>query len=290
MNLSFTHRINLARSRFHYVCRLRLRAILMLMLLGGCSSQGEKLTIEAVLPEAELYQQGMQRAVGGNYRLAIEDFETLEARYPFGRYSEQVQLELIYAYYKSNQPAAAKAAAGRFIRLHPQHEYVDYAYYLKGLTAFEENQNPLEKYLGTDKAAKDPGAARDSFADFSTLIERFPNSTYAPDAQKRLVYLRNLLADHEIYVANYYISRNAWLAAANRGRYVVEHYQLTPAVESALRIMVQSYTELGLTENASNAQQILDTNFSRQKSAEPSSQVTTVDQIGWGKRIFNLFD
>jgi outer membrane protein assembly factor BamD len=294
MNLLSTNQNSVSINWPRFISGYWLLAMLavMIILLGGCSSNHKQLAIETVLPEAELYQKGMKRAADSNYRLAIADFEVLESRYPFGRYSEQVQLELTYAYYKSRQPDAAKAAAARFIRLHPQHEHVDYAYYLKGLTAFEENQSTLEKYLGTNKAAKDPGAARDSFADFSALIERFPDSVYAPDAQKRLVYLRNLLADHEIYVASYYMSRKAWLAAANRARYVVEHYQLTPAVQTALRIIVQAYTELGLTENAANAQSVLDTNFPIQESQSDSldSKEASEPKSSFSRLILELFD
>lgn len=267
------------------------------LMLGACSSNSKEPVIEQVKPEAELYASAMVKLQAGNYRPAITDLEAMEARYPYGRYSQQAQLELVYAYYRSSQPAAAKAAAARFIRLHPDHEHVDYAYYLKGLTAFEENKGAFDQYLGTDKAKKDPGAARDSFTDFATLLQRFPNSQYAADSRVRMVYLRNLLAKHEIHVANYYISRNAWLAAANRAKYVVENYQLTPAVETALTIMVQAYTELGLLDNANNAQRVLDANFGAAAAANSSATPTpdeaseTLVKRTWFSRLtFGLFD
>tara|TARA_B100000780_G_scaffold268164_1_gene225866 strand:- start:212 stop:1105 length:894 start_codon:yes stop_codon:yes gene_type:complete len=247
---------------------------LISLMLGACSSSSKEPVIEDVKPEAELYTSAMAKLESGNYRPAIEDLETMEARYPYGRYSQQAQLELIYAYYRSRQPSQAKTAAARFIRLHPDHEHVDYAYYLKGLTAFEENKGALDQYIGTYKAKKDPGAARDSFDDFSTLLKRFSNSEYAADSRVRMVYLRNLLAKHEIYVAKYYISLNAWLAAANRAKYVVENYQLTPAVETALEIMVQAYTELGLLDNASNALQVLEANFGSNTLPDSETDVT----------------
>jgi outer membrane protein assembly factor BamD len=265
------------------------------LMLGACSSNSKEPVIEDVKPEAELYSSAMNKLEDGNYRPAIEDLETLEARYPYGRHSQQAQLELVYAYYRSSQPAAAKAAAARFIRLHPDHEHVDYAYYLKGLTAFEENKGAFDQYLGTDKAKNDPGAARDSFVDFATLLERFPNSQYAPDSRVRMVYLRNLLAKHEIHVANYYISRNAWLAAANRAKYVVENYQLTPSVETALGIMVRAYGELGLQNNADNAQRVLDANYG---AATHTATVSVAEELqasteprSWFSRLtFGLFD
>jgi outer membrane protein assembly factor BamD len=126
--------------------------LLIAVMLSACSSTSKEPVIEDVKPEAELYSSAMDKLSAGNYRPAIDDLEAMEARYPYGRYSEQAQLELVYAYYRSSQPAAAKASAARFIRLHPDHEHVDYAYYLKGLTAFEENKGAFDQYLGTNKA------------------------------------------------------------------------------------------------------------------------------------------
>lgn len=280
-------RLNTSNRLFH------LSGILFIsLLLSACANTDSGPVIEDIQPEKDLYASAIVKLEGGDYRLAIEDLETMEARYPYGRYSKQAQLELIYAYYRLNQPASAKAAASRFIRLHPDHEHVDYAYYLKGLTAFEENKGPFDQYLGIDKAKKDSSRARDSFEDFSTLLLRFPNSEYAADARIRMVYLRNLLAEHEIHVANHYISINAWLAAANRAKYVVENYQLTPSVKPALSIMVKGYTELGLLDNANNAQQVLEANFGQNtvNKEESVPQDTQVPQT-WFKRLtFNLFD
>ena len=293
-NLFATGNLNTMQHKtLNHFLRIPLIIIISLM-LSACSSTSTEPVIEDVKPEAELYASAMVKLEDGNYRPAIADLEAMEARYPYGRYSEQAQLELVYAYYRSSQPTAAKTAASRFIRLHPDHEHVDYAYYLKGLTAFEENVGAFDQYLGTDKAKKDPGAARDSFTDFSTLLSRFPNSEYAADSRVRMVYLRNLLAKHEIHVANYYLSRNAWLAAANRGKYVVENYQLTPAVEDALKVMVQAYTELGLLDNASNAQQVLAANFGDPSSVNEAAIDESQDvfeQRSWFKRLtFDLFE
>ncbi len=255
--------------------------------LSACSNTDTIEEIEPVLPEAELYTNAMDKVAAGNYIPAIEDLETLEARYPYGRYSAQAQLELIYAYYRSNQAIAAKAAAARFIRLHPDHEHVDYAYYLKGLTAFEENKGALDNYLASDKAKKDPGAMRDSFTDFDTLLQRFPQSQYAADSKARMVYLRNLLAEHEIHVAEYYMSREAWLAASNRAQYVLENYQLTPAVKPALQVLVIAYTEMGLTDNANNAQRVLDENFA--VAQEPGETQESQPESWFDKLTFGVF-
>ncbi len=213
------------------------------------------------IPETELFEEAMAAFETNEWGVAIDKLEMLESRYPFGRYSEQAQLELIYAYYKSSKAPEAIASADRFIRLHPQHDNIDYAYYLRGLTNYEADKSLTSRFLPTDPSQRDPGAARDAFSDFSTLLNRYPSSQYAPDARKRMLSLKNQLSAYEIHVARYYIRRGAYIAAANRGRYVVENYQETPSVPDALAVMVLAYTELELHDQASHAQQILNSNF-----------------------------
>jgi len=234
-------------------------ALFLSVTLVGCSSNGE--LIEPDIPEETLYENALSAIEAGNNQLAIEKLQLLEARYPFGRFSEQAQLELIYAHFRMSQNTSAAAAADRFIRLHPNNDNVDYAYYMKGLSAFEAERSFFAKYLPIDVAQRDPGAARDSFDSFTTLISRFPDSEYAADAQRRMQYLKNRLATYEIHVALYYMKRQAWLAAANRGRYVVENLQETPATPDALAIMAEAYTELGLTELAMDVNTVLTSNF-----------------------------
>ncbi|WP_207061728.1 outer membrane protein assembly factor BamD [Motiliproteus sp. SC1-56] len=229
-------------------------------LLGGCSLFGID-SDSFDIPEPQLYAEAMEAMELPNYQLAIDKLEQLESRYPFGRYSEQAQLELIFAYYKTSQTEQTKAAADRFIRLHPDHENIDYAYYLRGLANFEADSDLLDRWLPTDASQRDPGAARDSFNDFSTLTSRYPNSQYAPDARQRMLFLRNQLAAYEIHVARYYMKRNAYIAAANRGRYVVENYQQTPSVPAALAIMVAAYEELGMNDLAADSRAVLAKNF-----------------------------
>ena len=232
----------------------------LILIMSGCSWFGGDKTIPDI-PEQILYDDAISAIDSRNWSVAIERLQLLEARYPFGRFSEQAQLELIYAYYRNNEPAAARAAADRFIRLHPNHDNIDYAYYLKGLTSFEEDQNFLARFLPLDETQRDPGAALDSFESFSTLLSRYPDSDYAPDAQRRMQYLKNRLATYEIHVASFYMKREAWVAAANRGRYVVENFQETPAVPDALAIMAEAYTKLGMYDLAENALEILHLNF-----------------------------
>ena len=228
------------------------------ILLTACSGKEE---IDPDLSEAQLYQKAQESMTKGRYDRAIEHYQALEARYPFGTYADQAQLEIIYAYYKHYEHEAAGAAAERFIRLHPQHPQVDYAYYLRGLSSFSESQGILERFMPTDMSKRDPGAARKSFAEFSDLLTRYPDSQYAPDARRRMVYLRNLLARYEIHSANYLFKRGAWLAAANRGRYVLENFQETPAVPDALAVMVQAYHMLGLNDLSNQSLEVLKANY-----------------------------
>ncbi len=233
--------------------------LLLALLLAACSGNDKE--IDPNLTEAELYQKATSNADDGRYDKSVEYYQALEARYPFGSYSDQAQLNIIYAQYESGEHEAAGASADRFIRLHPQHPKVDYAYYMRGLSSFVENQGVLERFMPTDMTQRDPGAARKSFSEFSELLTRFPNSQYAPDARKRMVFLRNLLARYEIHVANYLFKRGAWLAAANRGRYVVENFQGAPAMPDALAVMVQAYYLMELDDLSDKALTVLKANY-----------------------------
>lgn len=213
--------------------------------------------VEEATSEQILYQAAQRSLRSGNYSNAIAQLQQLEAQFPFGRYAEQAQLELIYAYYMAFQPDAARSAADRFIRLHPQHANVDYAYYLKGLAAYEQDRGFFDRFVPTDLAARDIGAARESFSDFGQLLARYPASDYAPDARQRMIYLRNLLARSEIMVGRYYLSREAYVAAVNRGRNVVENFPHTPSVADGLALMIEGYLKLNLPEPANDSLRVL---------------------------------
>lgn len=241
---------------------MRARLILMIasvILLAACSSQEDQGPVNTT--EKDFYEAAQKQLKNRQWEIAIDNLQALEANFPFGTYAEQAQLELIYAYYRNFEHEASSAAADRFIRLHPQHRSADYAYYMKGLASFTEGNGMFERFLPTDLTQRDPGAARQSFAHFSQLLARYPNSQYAPDARKRMIYLRNLLARYEIHVANYYLKRGAYIAAANRGRYVIENFQQTPAVPDALAVMVQSYHLLGMQDLGTNALMTLQSNY-----------------------------
>jgi outer membrane protein assembly factor BamD len=256
--------------------------IATLAFTAACSSN--KPEVDENLSETELYQQAQDDLDNSSYNDAVAKLKALESRYPFGRYAEQAQLELIYAYYKNVEPEAAKSAAERFIRLHPQHANVDYAYYLKGLASFDQDRGLVARFLPLDLTKRDPGAARDSYNEFAQLTSRYPNSRYAPDAKARMIYLRNLLAAYEIHAAHYYLTRQAYVAAANRGRYVVENFQETPAVADGLAVMVEAYQRLQLNDLAASSLETLKLNYPDHPTLVDGQFVPrekTVDDRSW---------
>ena len=234
---------------------------LLITLLPGCTSiLGKEEDKTRNWTASRFYSEASTALNEGDYERAIKYYELLEARYPFGKYAMQAQLDVAYAYYKHGEPDSAIAAADRFIRIHPRNPHVDYAYYLKGLSNFNRSIDFMTRFLPTDVSQRDAGAAYESFNDFAELIRRHPQSQYAADARKRLLYLRNLIAQHEVHVAGYYMKRGAYLAAANRCKEVVEKYPRTPAVEQALETMIDAYTRLNLPKLASDAKRVLDLN------------------------------
>ena len=240
---------------------LVLAAVLVVAGLGGCSLLPEQIDKTKEWSAARLYSEAKDELSSGNYETAIGYFEKLQARYPFGRYAQQAQLELIYAYYKSNEPDAAIAAADRFIRTYPRHPFVDYAYYLKGLTNFTREGGVMQRLRPIDMKTTDTSLSLQAFNDFSELVRRFPNSKYAEDAKQRMLFLRNNLAAYEIHVAAYYMRRKAYVAAANRAKYVIQNYPRTPAVPEALAILTRAYTKMGMPELAEDSLRVLTFNY-----------------------------
>jgi outer membrane protein assembly factor BamD len=227
-----------------------------LVALTACSSKEPE-----YITEADLYKAAGEQLERSQWEAAIKNLNSLEENFPFGTYSDQAQLELIYAQFSSGEADAAIATANRFIRLHPQHRNVDYAYYMLGMSSFTKDQGMFERVLPVDISKRDPGAARDSLANFTQLLNRFPDSPYAADAKKRMLYLRNLLARYEIHVANYYFKRGAYLAATARGRYVLENYPQTPATPDALAVLVEGYRLMKMQAQADEMLEILRTNY-----------------------------
>lgn len=210
----------------------------------------------------QYYQEASELLEDENYGEAVELYEELESTYPYGEYTEQAQLESIYAYYKNENPEAALAAADRFIRLHPTHSDVDYAYYMKGLVNFSADNTFLEWLTkGESSPDRDPRGIRESYNAFQELVNRFPDSQYAADARRRMAFLHNSLAMHEIHVADYYMRRGAHVAVVNRGKQVVNEYPGTPAVEHALGMMMLAYDKMGLDDLASDSRRVLELNY-----------------------------
>lgn len=226
----------------------------------------------------KLYTEAKENLNDGNYERAVKLYETLEARYPYGRYAQQAQLEIAYAYYKDNEPVSAIAACDRFIKLHPNHTNVDYAYYLKGLANFTEEQGLLTQFSSQDMSERDPKAAREAFEAFKELVTRFPDSKYAADAQARMKYLVNAIARNEVHVAKYYFKREAYIAAANRAKNVVANYPEAPAIEEALAVMVAAYDKLGIADLRDDALRILKLNYPNSKYAQG---LDTKDKAWW---------
>ena len=229
-----------------------------LLLIGGCASLKKDYDETADWSAQKIFEEGKKELANKKYDKAIEYFELLESRYPYGPYATQAQLETAYAYYKYEEPESAIAAADRFIRLHPTHPNVDYAWYLKGLVNFADKAGVFDFLSGQgDLSDRDPKAAKEAFDAFTELVERFPDSKYAPDARQRLAYLLNALARHDIQVGKFYLDRGAWVAAVNRAKYVIERYPDTPAVEDALGIMAQAYVHMNMPDLAAAAPRVL---------------------------------
>ena len=244
--------------------RLTAAAVLLAAIVGtGCSwfkgddDDGEDDFVTA----SEVYDSAKLSLTNGNYQNAVRNYKLLVSRFPFGRYTEQAQLELAYAYYKAYRHEEALASINRFLKTYPTHKHIDYAHYLRGLVNFYRDQTFLERFTPDLATTRDPQSARQAFLDFSELVNRFPDSRYVDDARQRMVYLREKLAAHEMAVAKYYVRRNALIAAANRGRYIVETYQQTPYTADALALMATCYTRLGLDDLSNDAERVLAANY-----------------------------
>lgn len=236
-------------------------AVFIVLWLAGCGLLPEVQDETRGWSAQRLYAAAKEAMADGSYDKAVKYYESLEARYPYGRYAQQAQLEVAYAYFKDREPASAIAACERFIKLHPNHPNVDYAYYLKGLVNFNEDLGFLGYVVTQDLSDRDPKAAREAFESFKDLATKFPESKYAPDAIKRMNYLVNALGAHESYVAQYYYRRGAYVAAVNRAQSLLKTYPNTPATEDALAVLVRSYAAMGLADLSKDSQRVLEKTF-----------------------------
>lgn len=252
-------------SRTHIIV---LTTVAVLLALTGCGNRER----EQVGNAERLYELAKRAADNGNYRDAIAYYEQLEARFPFSNPARQGQLDLMYAYYKNREPESAIDQADEFIRENPAHPRIDYAHYIKGLVQFERNPNFLERWFNADLSQRPPIDARKSFQAFQTILQRFPNSEYAEDARQRMVFLRNRLASYEVYVADYYLKRGAYVGAINRCKYAIENYDGAPQLKRALEIMADSYRQLDMPDLAADSERVLTENYAN------------VDEIGEQKK------
>lgn len=238
-----------------------LLALVLLAVTAGCGLLPEQVDETTGWSANKLYAEAKTAMADGTFDKAVKYFEKLEARYPYGRFAQQAQLEVAYAYYKQEEKASALAACDRFIRLHPNHPNVDYAYYLKGLVNFNEDLGLLGHISMQDQSERDPKAAQESFEAFKALVDKFPESKYAKDAALRMAYLVNALASHEVHVAGYYMRRGAYIAAANRAQSAVKTYPDAPANEEALFILIKAYDALNMADLRDDAERVMKKNF-----------------------------
>lgn len=252
--------------KIHPMSVLNTRKILILVSLAivvsGCA--GKKKTQDNLAQQQveELYTKGKKALNVGNYSFATQYFQALEANYPYGEYTEQAKLDMIFAYNKSGKIEKTVEAAENFIKLYPTHKNVDYAYYMKGVASFERKQSSIDRFMkGGKKAVRDPQPYRDSEEAFSDLIKRYPQSIYAEDAKLRVIFIQNALAERELAVAQFYFDSRTFVAAVNRCKTIIYKYETSPAVEGALVLMEKAYVEMGLTDLAKSTHKVLLENF-----------------------------
>ncbi len=233
----------------------------ILTLTSGCSLLPDQIDITQDWSAGRFYFEAHEAMLESDYEKAIDYFEKLQARFPYDKHALQAQIEVIYTYYKWNETESAIAAADRFIKQHPRHPNVDYVYYMRGLVNYNAGETMISRYLPTDPGMRDPKALREAFFYFSTLVKEFPESKYAEDARKRMVFTRNKLAEHELHVARFYLEREAWVAAVKRANYLIENFQKTPAVEEALQLLITAYEAMGMEQMAADSRRVYTQNY-----------------------------
>ncbi|ATF08699.1 outer membrane protein assembly factor BamD [Candidatus Enterovibrio altilux] len=238
---------------------LTISSLFAISLLAGCSST------DGIMPDlspSELYQKAQILLKEGNWSSAIHKLEALDSHYPFGVYSEQVQLYLIYAYYKNNALVLGEATIDRFMRLNPNHPDTSWVLYMRGLTNMAKDKNVLYDLININCADCNPEFARHAFVDFRRLLEQYPNSEYAADAKKRMIALKNRLADYELTIADFYVRRGAWIAVINRCKELQRHFFDTIAAKKSLLLMLNAYEKLSLNVPAFHTRELIQLNNS----------------------------
>ncbi|MEO5676168.1 MAG: outer membrane protein assembly factor BamD [Usitatibacter sp.] len=251
-----------------------LAALLLALGLAGCGLFADKIDPRKNWTAAEYYKAAKEEFDNRNWDASIKIYEALESKFPFGRFAQQAQMEVAYAHYKLGDTAQALSAIDKFLKLHPNHPNLDYALYLKALVNFKEDLGPLARVITQDLADRDPKAARESFEGFKDLVTRFPDSRYAADARERMAYLVEALARHEIHVARYYLSRGAFLAAANRAQDAITRFPSSPVHREALDVMIEAYDRMGMNELRDDARKVLAKNFPADRMARDGQNRT----------------
>ena len=249
----------------------KLFQLTLILALSFFNSSCSKDEVEIERPEKVYYDQAQRRIKVNNYYGAIESLQKIETQYTFGKYAEQAQVELIYCQYMNGDDIAAHAASERFIRLHPRHPNIDYAYFMKGMSSYTRDSGTLARVINTDLSTRDISGAKLAFSEFTEFLTRFPDSQYAPYAKKRLVYIRNLVAKNELAAADYYIKRKAYVAAIRRANYVIENIPNSSQNHRALQILKVSYQELGYDDLVASTDELLRLNPAPPETDEDSS-------------------
>ena len=244
-----------------------LASVLLALSVAGCGLFADKIDPRKDWTAADYYKAAKEEFDNRNWDASIKIYEALESKFPFGRFAQQAQMEVAYAHYKQGDTAQALSAIDKFLKLHPNHPNLDYALYLKALVNFKEDLGPFARIITQDLADRDPKAARESFEGFKDLVTRFPDSRYSSDSRQRMSYLVEALARHEIHVARYYLSRGAFLAAANRAQDAITRFPNSPIHREALDVMVEAYDRMGMTELRDDARKVLAKNFPADRMA-----------------------
>lgn len=277
-NLMQKNSLNRSFAATSFTANFTTALLLVLTLLGltSCGLLPDKADETKTWSAAKLYEEAKTDLSNGSYESAIKNLEKLESRFPFGTYAQQAQMDIPYVYYKQGDQVQALAAIERFIKLHPNHENLDYIFYLRGLVNFNDQISFFQALAHQDMTERDPKAAREAFDAFKALTVRFPNSEYTPDALLRMKYLVNTMAQYDLHVAKYYFRRGAYVASAARAQSAIREYPDAPAIEEALYVLYNSYDKMGLIELRDDANRVFVKNFPNSKFTHP-----TVEEKSW---------
>ncbi|OGT09217.1 MAG: hypothetical protein A2V89_01365 [Gammaproteobacteria bacterium RBG_16_37_9] len=235
------------------------------LILSACSTKDYSPDVYKKYTAKQILKNGEQALSKHNYNEAVKYFEAIDALYPFDPEAQQGQVDVIYAHYKAEDYASALASASRYIHLYPEGKHTDYAYYMKGVANFDKDKTLLQRLYPRKQENLDVSNLQAAFINFGEFLKRFPKSVYAKDAEKRMHYVRNLLASHELYIAKFYFDRKIYVAAVNRASYIVQHFEGAPQIKDALRIIIKSYRALGIDKQANDALRVFQLNFPKER-------------------------